>query len=319
MKNSSQTSEEFGLPQSKLLSRIENAREISHQKFGRKITFYLPGMFSLLGKKGKYPAISVTGNHCELMCKHCKGKLLNTMISANNPEKLIAIAEKLKGEGVEGVLLSGGSSKSGVVPLEKILSAVPRLKEMGLYVSAHTGFVSDKLAEKIAGSGIDQVLVDVVGDDEAAKDVLNLEGGTKVVAETLEALFKQNLSVVPHIIIGLGKTIKGEYYSLRLISQYSVKLVSFVVLMPAVAMGNRRKPVPIWSVIDIIVSGRELMPNVEQALGCARPRGKYRWLLEEWAIKSGINRIALWSENAVDTAKKLGLEIQYRYTCCSVG
>lgn len=275
-------------------------------------------MFTLFGDRGRYPAISVTGSECELMCKHCKGKLLETMLPATTPDELISVAEKLKDKGVEGVLLSGGSSKYGAVLLERVLPAVPKLKEMGFYVSAHTGFVTKRVARKIANSCIDQVLVDVVGDDETMREILNLEKGTQIVEESLDALFEHNLFVVPHIIIGLDEKIKGELNALEILRRYPVRLLSFVVLMPAVAMNKRRKPISIWSAIDVIVSGREMMPYVEQSLGCARPRGKYRWILEEWAIKSGVNRMALWSESSVEVAKNLGLEIQYKYTCCSV-
>ncbi|RKZ34892.1 hypothetical protein DRQ33_01135 [bacterium] len=315
--NSRRLSERIGFIPDELADRISNCGEISWQNFGKRIVFYLPGMFTLYGNTGKYPAVSVTGSHCELQCKHCRGKLLQPMLSAKTPQELSELAKKLKAQGVYGILLSGGSTKAGEVPLEPLLPVVPQLKKMGLFVSAHTGFATKQMAERLAQSGIDQVLIDVVGDDRTMREILNLSQGVKLVHRSLDALFSAGLKVIPHIIIGLRNKISGEYNSLNILSNYPVELLVYVVSMPAVAMKNHH-PIPISDVIQVITTGREKFPRVEQALGCARPRGEYRYHLEKWAIRAGINRMALWSENSVEQAKKLGLEISYNWTCCSV-
>ena len=67
---------------------LENARRISWNNLGRRITFFLPGMFIQNGLSGKYPAVSITGSRCDLMCDHCQGKLLESMIPAPGPEAL---------------------------------------------------------------------------------------------------------------------------------------------------------------------------------------------------------------------------------------
>ena len=69
--------------------RLKTARQNSWQQFGKKIVFYLPGMFMLNNVKGKYPAISITGNECALKCDHCQGKILDSMVQASTPEKLV--------------------------------------------------------------------------------------------------------------------------------------------------------------------------------------------------------------------------------------
>ncbi len=301
-----------------LLHRIQRAAETSWKKFGRKITFYLPGMFTLYGEKGRYPAISVTGSECELQCKHCQGKLLKPMPPARTAEELLSLAKQWEQDGIEGMLLSGGSTKEGYVPLFPLLPAVPKLKEMGFYVSAHTGFATKELAEALSHSQIDQVLLDIVGDDETAKDILNLDDGIAKVKNALDALFAEKLNVVPHIIIGLGGKIIGEKNALKILQDYPIEFLSYVVLMPAVSIGRHIEPIPIEQALDIIVSGREMFPNIIQSLGCARPRGEYRYELEKWALRAGINRMALWSEIAIEEANILGLQIEKKYTCCSV-
>ena len=302
----------------KLIERIERAANLSWKKFGKRITFYLPGMFTLYGEKGRYPAVSVTGAECELQCKHCRGKLLRPMPPARTAEELIALAEKWKEENIEGILLSGGSTKEGYVPLFPLLEAVPELKKMGFYVSAHTGFATEELARAISQSQIDQVLLDIVGDDETAREILNLNDGVKKVKNALDALFSYNLTVIPHIIIGLGGRIVGEKNALKILKNYPIEFLSFVVLMPAVSIGRNVAPIPIDQAMDIIVLGREMFPDIIQSLGCARPRGDYRYELEKWALRAGINRMALWSESTIEEAKNLGLEIEKKYTCCSV-
>ena len=47
---------------------------------GHEFTFYLPGMIRYGKDRGRYPAVSITGNRCELQCEHCKGKLLEPML-----------------------------------------------------------------------------------------------------------------------------------------------------------------------------------------------------------------------------------------------
>jgi len=302
----------------RLIKRIEGARKLSWKYHSKRITFYLPGMFYLDGKTGLYPAVSVTGRQCALQCKHCRGKLLETMVPAKSSEQLISLARQWKKDGIIGILLSGGSNLDGVVPLEPIIPAIPKLKKMGFFVSAHTGFVTPGLAGSLKEAGIDQILLDVVGDDLVIKDVLNLDGGTSLISSALDAAFSANLQVVPHIIVGLGGEISGEYNALEMLRDYPVKILSYVVLMPAVALGDAIPPISLEDVLDVIVTGREVFPDIIQTLGCARPRGKYRLELERSAIRAGINRMALWSDDAINEAKKLGLDIEFRKTCCSV-
>ena len=73
-----------------LFALLSQARELTWKIWGKNIDFYLPGMVTLNKEKGEYPAISITGESCELNCGHCSGKLLKSMIPASTPEALIA-------------------------------------------------------------------------------------------------------------------------------------------------------------------------------------------------------------------------------------
>src|SRR4030067_1208172 len=79
----------------------------------KKINFYAPSFAScktsrLCSSPNQFPTISVTGNACALHCKHCGGKVLQTMLAADTPAKLYEVAVKLKQKGGLGCLVSGG-------------------------------------------------------------------------------------------------------------------------------------------------------------------------------------------------------------------
>jgi len=60
----------------------------SRARHGSRLTAYLPGMFVVDGRRGKYRAVSITGDKCDLDCGHCKGTLLRSMEHALSPDEL---------------------------------------------------------------------------------------------------------------------------------------------------------------------------------------------------------------------------------------
>ena len=90
-----------------------------------------------------FPTISVTGNSCALNCKHCGGKVLETMHPALSQQELFELGVKLKQNGAKGCLVSGGCLPDGSVPLERFVPVLERFKrELGLTVFVHTGIIS---------------------------------------------------------------------------------------------------------------------------------------------------------------------------------
>ncbi|MEJ2041156.1 MAG: hypothetical protein P8X55_19850, partial [Desulfosarcinaceae bacterium] len=71
-------------------ARRNIARTLSRHYLGRSITFFLPGMVRLNGHKGRYPAVSITGDACRLQCEHCRGRILAGMLPAESPRALVA-------------------------------------------------------------------------------------------------------------------------------------------------------------------------------------------------------------------------------------
>lgn len=300
-------------------TQLEAARCISWKNLGKQITFYVPGMFFCNGVRGKYPGISITGSQCSLSCDHCGALILETMIPAENPKELLAKCIQLEKRGNHGVLLSGGCSRNGKLPWKKFIPAIAEIKEKtDLFISIHSGLVdlSDALALKAAG--VDQALIDVIGNDETYKKVYHVPFGVAEIQKAMEALQKADLPTVPHVVCGLDYgRINGETEALEMISQFSVDQVVIVSLMN-LARTKMEKVIPpdAHDVARIIATARSLMPKTSISLGCARQRGNT--LMETLAIDAGVNRMALPSEEAVLRAKFHGLEIHYQKTCCSV-
>jgi hypothetical protein len=298
---------------------MELAREATWSRFGKRITFYLPGMFSSNGTSGKYSAISITGPKCELQCKHCGGKLLIPMIHAPEPDLLVEKCLKLERRGDFGVLISGGCDREGRLPWDRFTEAVREVKaRTGLKISVHSGFVDDFTAMRLKSAGVDQVLIDVIGDDETYREIYHLDYGISRLHSSLEALRKAQLQIVPHLVCGIFHgQIRAETDAIEIISRLDVSLLVIVSLMgfPDTRMWGIASPTA-KEVARLMAQARLKMPETEISLGCARRRGNIR--LETLGIDAGVSRMALPSEAALNRAGHYGLEVEYRMTCCSV-
>lgn len=302
-----------------LAERLQAARELSWRHFGKAITFYLPGMFRLDGATGKYPALSITGSECALGCDHCQGKILGSMIYAESADQLVSRCRQLAAKGNHGVLISGGCNAEGRLPWDHFIPAIRKIKtETDLFISVHSGLVDDPDAFKLKQAGVDQALIDVIGDDETFKSVYHLPFGVDRIEASMASLQRAGIHIVPHIVCGIHYGgLRGEKNAVAMISRFNVQQVAIVSLMtlPGTRMEKMRPPAP-EAVAGIIAEVRFVMPQVPVSLGCARQRGNRR--LEVMAIDAGVNHLALPSEEAVERADAYGLDIHYQETCCSV-
>ena len=131
------------------LSELQTeAFRLRREHFGKKLTFALPGTVSYQDRtfstrKERFAAVSVTGKHCDLRCRHCRGALLEAMIPAETPEIFLEVAKGLLSAGALGLLLSGGADRHGRVPLTPFLSALGALKEQApsFKIIVHTGLL----------------------------------------------------------------------------------------------------------------------------------------------------------------------------------
>jgi lipoyl synthase len=303
-----------------LEQRLQAAQEISWGHFGKEITFYLPGMIAYNGLRGAYPGISITGAQCALMCDHCRGKILEPMPAAVTPDALIDLCKRFKDRGCPGVLISGGSDREGRLPWPRFIPAIQKVKgQTGLYISIHCGLLDMDTAMALKDAGVDQALLDVIGDDDTYQSVCHVDFGVSRIGATLEALARAGLPMVPHIICGLYRgEMKSEPKALEMIARFPVEQLVIVSLMAIRGTPFERvRPPGAREVAEIIAAARHLMPRVRMSLGCARTRGDEA--VELLALEGGVNRMALPSDAVIARAEALGLTIRYQRTCCSVG
>ncbi len=299
--------------------KLKQAREISWDRFGKEITAYLPGMFSYNGLKGKYPALSITGGDCELQCDHCQATILEPMVSTKVPEELIEKALRLAEKGNHGILISGGCDNLGRLPWDGFIPAIKEIKDKtDLFVSIHSGLIDEQTALYLKDAGVDQALIDVIGDDETFQRIYHVDFGISRIQDSMDALNSAEIPIIPHVVCGLHYgDMKGEKRALEIISRYNVEQLVIVSLMiiPGTPLQGFKSP-GAEEVAEIIAEARMMMPDVRMSLGCARRRGDSR--MEILAIDAGVNRIAIPSEEALAHAEGYGLDIRYQRSCCSV-
>jgi uncharacterized radical SAM superfamily protein len=300
---------------------LARARRISDEIHGKTLKVYVPGRFIVDGRGSRFPTVSITGVRCDLGCDHCGGTLLKAMPGVTGPDELVGFGLRAFSRGAKGMLITGGCDGEGRLPWERFLPAIARLRaETSLALTIHPGKVTLAEARALKEVGICQALVDVTGDDDTARKVYRRPGGIADVVSVMRSLETAGLEIVPHIVYGVyyGAE-RGERAALQILRGFSVRKIIVVVLRPArgTVMEGVRPPEPAC-VAAFLAHTRLMFPEPALSLGCARPGGKYRWALDELAVRAGINALAVPSFEAVRCAEALGLEIIHRDTCCSI-
>ena len=267
-----------------------------------------------------FPTISVTGNACALNCKHCGGKVLQTMHPALTPTELYTLGVKLKRNGAKGCLVSGGCLPDGSVPLDVFVPTLARFKrELGLTVFVHTGILGEETAFALKEAGVDAALIDVIGSEETVAKVYNLDVSVADYADSLAALARAKLSVVPHVIVGLNDgNLDGELAALQMIAQTKPSALVIIAFMPihGTEMSETPPPRPI-DIAKVAACARLMFPQTPLVLGCMRPKGKSRGETDVLALKAGVDGVAFPSEAAVEYAKTQGFETVFSSYCCA--
>ncbi|MFQ6095753.1 MAG: radical SAM protein [Candidatus Bathyarchaeia archaeon] len=311
-----------GMSSQELLSYVE---EVLCPNRPRRIWFYAP---SFVHYKNRYfrshsmlfPSISVTGRFCALNCKHCEGRILNTMIPAQTPKRLIQICREIKQKGGVGCLISGGCLPDGSVPIKRFIDAIAEVKRrLGLEVVVHTGLINHDTAMRLEEAGVDAVLIDILGSDETVREIYHLNASTKDYEESLKALSRARIPFVPHVLVGLhyGK-LRGEMNALKMIAEYLPSALILIVFFPirGTRMEGVEPPSP-EDVTRVLVQARLMMPSVPLVLGCARPKGRHRVRTDCLAVEAGVNAIAFPTKEAIERAESMGLEVSFSPLCCS--
>ncbi len=263
-------------------------------------------------------AVSVTGKECPLKCSHCGGHYLKHMVDIGRLEE--ALGEKMP----RSILLSGGCDASGAVPLvshlEKVSGMARRLDRegRGFRINVHPGVASPEAARAIAQMA-SVISFDFVLDDETIREAFHGEWTGRDYVGTLRNLRTGKAEVIPHILVGLYKgQIKGEYEAVDFLIREGMRRIIFIVFIPTENTAwESFPPPPPEEVAGLIAWTRTRAPELDISIGCMRPRGKYRELLDPLAVKAGVDRIVLPHPRALAAAEEMGLTVVRKEECCS--
>lgn len=267
-----------------------------------------------------FPSISITGKECSLMCQHCMGKLLESLVHAATCDELVKKALSLHENGAKGILLTGGCDERGRVPICDIVPAIKTIKDRtGMLLIAHTGFISHEEAFALRGSGLDGIGFDVIGDMGTAKEVYGISVSENEYIESLRAIEDSGLLLFPHVCVGLhfGK-LNGELRALEMIHEVKPATVIITGLMPVAGTPMARIK-PVQSDFETVITrALEMFPNTPVVLGCAHSSGKDREEIEMIAMKCGVSGIAAPTVRAVRFARENGYKVNYYGMCCGL-
>ncbi len=306
----------------------EQAFATRKANFSDDIKFYAPGLksYNIKGfeqkKTNAFLPISITGNACALDCDHCDTKILDPMIPLDNHEGLFKMCKNLAEKGTESVLISGGSKRNGQVPFLKHMEDITRIKqELGLKVIMHTGLVDEEMAEGLKRAGVDGVALDIIGSNETIKKVYHLDLTIDDFDDSLNILTDYKLSIRPHIILGLhyGQML-GEYTALDMIKKYDVHALILVILTPLHDTPMQGVDPPPTDEVELFFQkSRIAMPESNILVGCARPVGEYKKVVDLAAVEAGLNGIAYPAEGIIELAESMGLKPAFYEDSCSCG
>jgi uncharacterized radical SAM superfamily protein len=296
---------------------LAQARHASDARFGKVLKAYVPG--------NKFPAVSVTGASCELHCKHCNDHYLHGMIPAETPEKLDRVLTDIHEHGGTGALISGGSTREGVVDMKGLHGVLGKItRSTSLQLNLHTGLIDETTARELRGTGIATISLDLVGDDATIQGIYGLDKSVDDYKRVLRGLMRAgftNQHIIPHVCIGLDKgKVVGEYAVLDYIRDLNPALVVFIVIIPPKQQEHLGfSNVPPEDVSRIVATTRALYPDAEISLGCMRPGGSIRNEYDVAAFKAGITRIAIPTRAVLALAERSGYAITRIENCCAIG
>lgn len=272
-------------------------------------------------REARFVPVSVTGRSCGLMCDHCRARILDSMHPVATPAAFLELGGRLARRGVEGILVTGGSDRAGVVPLRPYADAMRALKhEHGLTVIVHTGLLGREDAEALARAGVDAAMIDVIGSDETIREVYHLEARVSDFEASLRTLCDAGVPTAPHVVVGIhyGEII-GERRALELIAGLAIASLVIVVLspLPGTPMEGVR-PLGGGQLAGLFAEARIAFPETPVLLGCARPEGKEKRGIDEGALEAGFNGIAFPADGIVAAAERLGLHPVFSTDCCAL-
>ena len=284
---------------------VQQAWEVRQANFADEIFFDFPTLTE---------SITLTGQSCALNCSHCGGHYLKGMKSV--PEIKAQGAQNFS-YAFRSALISGGCTIEGKVPFTQQLDFLHKLKQ-DVRLNFHVGLLdADEILQLKDLANV--VSFDFVADPETIQEVYGLKRGLEDYSRVYQAL-REVVPVMPHLTLGLrGGQWGGEEKALDALEKLGLDGLIFNVFIPT--PGTRyalKQPLPVEEVIHFLVRARMRFPDISLALGCMRPKGRYRQILDEAAVALGLNRLVMPTPGARRLAGELGLRVIRGEECCAL-
>jgi len=301
------------LPWDEFQQVMSLSRAQADRIYGKRIYFYYTG--------DRYPALSLTADHCDLLCKHCKAELLKRLPPIRNNDDLIRVCKNLKKRGAKGCLLTGGCDITARVPIGDFVEGIRKAKEeTELILIAHTGPVEDHELEGLKKAGLDGILLDIVGSPETTKRIYGIEIPERRYLDTLVACENYGIDIIsPHVCVGLDYgRLSHELNSLKIIQSIKPTTIVIIALMPLLNTPMKDTRVNPEDVARIVAIAKLMFPSTPVTLGCAKSAGELRGRIDELGIKAGASAVAMPTDNARILAEQSGYAIEEIETCCGI-
>jgi uncharacterized radical SAM superfamily protein len=284
---------------------VQQAWEVRKAHFADEILFDYPTLTE---------SITLTGQSCALDCAHCGGHYLKGMRSVSEIKAQGALNSNYP---FRSALISGGCTGEGKVPFTQQLDFLHQLKQE-VRLNFHVGLPDGNeilLLKDLANV----VSFDFVADSETIEEVYGLKKGLEDYRRVYQEL-REVVPVMPHLTLGLrGGQWAGEQKALDALEELGLDGLIFNVFIPT--PGTRyalKQPLPVEEVIRFLTGARKRFPNIPLALGCMRPKGRYRQTLDEAAVALGLNRLVMPTPEARRLASELGLRVIRGEECCAL-
>ena len=284
---------------------VKDAWEVRRAHFADEIFFDFPTLTE---------SISLTGKSCALNCAHCGGYYLKGM---RDVAEIKAQGSLNSSYAFRSALISGGCTIEGKVPFTQQLDFLRKLKQ-DVRLNFHVGLL-DREEILLLKDLANVVSFDFVADPETIQEVYGLKKGLEDYSSVYQAL-REVVPVMPHLTLGLrGGQWGGEEKALDALEELGLDGLIFNVFVPT--PGTRyaqNAPLPVEEVIRFLAGARMRFPNLSLALGCMRPKGRYRQTLDEAAVALGLNRLVMPTPGARRLAGELGLRVIKGEECCAL-
>lgn len=244
------------------------------------------------------------------------GRFLKGMEHALTPKQLYDLARHYAKQGAHGLLISGGFTKEGYLPIQPYLNTIRDIKrDFNLIINVHPGLIDEELAIKLRDAGVDIVDYELLLDLEIIKDIKHLNKKIEDYMKTYETLVKYGPPyVAPHIPIGIKYgSIDWEYSAIDILKDYNPYLAVFLVFIPAHGtLFTKYKYPDIEDIVRVLGYARKKL-DTEISLGCMRPP-QVKSVLDSIVVERGlVDRIVNPRPSLI---RRYNLKIIE--TCCSV-